>query len=647
MNEWEFTAEAAGWIKQILDKASGGLPFSDCRCEQVSRGSRKRRDLTLLDKARRPLLTGEIKIPYQPEGNSPYIQKVVDDAREKAKRAGARFFFTWNINEFVLWETTPSRMAWHDRSYKTWQVVNITYESQLSRLDIIEIIKDWLVIFLNEFAKILLGTVPLGTKRPDEQFIEALESSLKMPINLNVEALAAKYKKANFRPLLDKWMREDQGWVIFADPEGVQENLERATRFACYGLVNKLVFYEALLKRYGMKMSRLSVPAHITEGESLRLHIERYFAEAKKITGDYETVFGETHQSIGNLIPFYSDSAVAHWRQLVDQIHLFDFSKLDYEIIGNMCERLLSPEERHKYGQFYTRVEVVDLINSFCIRKGTELVMDPACGGGTFLVRAYARKRELSPDRKHGQLLKDIFGVDVSDFATHLTAINLATRDLIDDENYPQVARSDFFDIENCKHFMTLPTHMRTSGMGASSYREVEVPKLDAVISNPPYVRQEDIPKTSKKAKYPQRGTKEYYRQLISREADVDLSARSDIHCYFWPHSYSFLKPDGQLCFITSSQWLDVEYGFRLQDWILRNFEIVAVLESLDEPWFVGARVATAVTILKRQSDNERRMKNIVRFVQLRRPLAEIIAHDGTTAGGSRFNFDQWHDLFS
>lgn len=51
--------------------------------------------------------------------------------------------------------------------------------------------------------------------------------------------------------------------------------------------------------------------------------------------------------------------------------------------------------------------------------------------------------------------------------------------------------------------------------------------------------------------------------------------------------------------------------------------------------WFVGARVATAVTILRRQVDPARRMRNTVRSVQLlydhgvvfikgKRPLADI-----------------------
>jgi len=145
-------------------------------------------------------------------------------------------------------------------------------------------------------------------------------------------------------------------------------------------------------------------------------------------------------------------------------------------------------------------------------------------------------------------------------------------------------------------------------------------------------VRQEQIRK-AKNGKNPERGTKEYYQDLVKREMGADLGGRSDIHCYFWPHAAGFLKDDGWLCLLTSSQWLDVEYGFRLQEWILRNFEIVAVFESIDEPWFVGARVATAVTILRRQSEDNKRLQNTVRFVQLRRPIREILAHDDTRVG--------------
>ncbi len=633
ITEWELTAQVASWIDAIARK-DRSLPFSGARCEQRAEASLKRRDLTLLGGIGQILATGEIKLPYQKDGSSPYNAAVVDDARSKALRVSSPYFFTWNVNECVLWQTTPTRTSWKDRNYKSWDVTKVRRASDLEHPAVIDAIKKWLPVFLNDLAKILAGTSPIRKKSPDEKFLESLESALRMPVLATLDELERRYAKGRFKSELDLWMRSDQGWIIYDDPEGIRENLERAARFACYGLVNKLVFHEALLRRYGAQIQKISAPEHIDTGEALRSHIEGYFAEAVKITGDYETVFGEEHTSIGNRIPFYSDTAVSYWRDLIGQIHEFDFSKLDYEVVGSIFERLISPEERHKFGQFYTRVEVVDLINSFCITSGHEKVLDPACGGGTFLVRAYARKRELAPDRRHNQLLTDLFGVDVSHFATHLTTINLATRDLIDEENYPQIARTDFFDIETRRAFMRLPKRMVSKGLGQPHYREIEIPPLDAVVGNPPYVRQEDITGGKKNGNGgPAKGTKEYYRQLVKREAGIDLSGRSDIHCYFWPHAASFLKEDGYLCFLTSSQWLDVEYGFRLQEWILRNFEIVAVFESFDEPWFIGARVATTVTILRRQAETAKRMQNIARFVQLRRPIAEILANDGTMAG--------------
>lgn len=164
------------------------------------------------------------------------------------------------------------------------------------------------------------------------------------------------------------------------------------------------------------------------------------------------------------------------------------------------------------------------------------------------------------------------------------------------------------------------------------------IPALEAVVANPPYVRQEELRKAKTKARDggPEPGTKEFYARRVEQLGGVKLSGRSDLPCYFWPHAATFLKEDGMLGFITSSQWLDVEYGFKLQNWLLEDFEILAILESPVEPWFIGARVSTAVTIARRCKHEDRRRANRVRFVQLRRPLADLMENDGTTAGAVR-----------
>lgn len=633
MNEWGFTGEVKSWIDQIA-RLNSDLPFAGAKLEEVGKGSKKRRDLTLIDRDGDPLLTGEVKLPDAPDGGSPYRLEVVKDAQQKALRAGVKFFFTWNVNECVLWETATAGAGLKDRAYERWVVAAVTNRAQLDAAPVQATIHEWLVKFLHDAARILKSGKVGGGRTPDIKFVEALESALTIPIRHTQEALAKIYvSKPSFKRDLDQWM-VSLGWMIVSDTEGIQELLERAAKFGCYLFVNKLVFHEALLKKYGKSLAPLNAPPEITTGDDLQMRLQHFFAEAKQVTGDYETIFGDDPKDMGRRIPFYADAAVQGWRSLIDQIHEFDFSKLDYEVVGSIFERLIGPEERHKYGQFYTRVEVVDLINSFCIQKGDAKVLDPACGGGTFLVRAYARKKVMAENRNHRDLLTDIYGIDASQFAAHLTTMNLATRDLVEDENYPRIGRSDFFNVLPDSPFVKLPQKLKSQGLG-TKYLDIKVPPLDAVIANPPYVRQEDIPRAKKKPKDggPEAGTKEFYSRRVAQMANAALSGRSDLHCYFWPHATTFLKQDGMLGFITSSQWLDVEYGFHLQRWLLNNFEIVAVLESPVEPWFVGARVATTVTIARRCDDVARRNTNTVRFIQLRKPLAELLQSDGTTLG--------------
>jgi len=172
VTEWEFTTDAASWINEILAKESG-LPFSRAKCEQRGAGSQKRRDLSLLDKKRRVVLTGEVKLPFSQDGGSPYNANVVRDARAKARQAKTNYFFTWNVNECVLWETTPPSAPWHEGNYRAWDVTKVHKEEHLEQPMTAHAIREWLGRFLIEFAQIIRGQVKIGYKAPDEKFIDA------------------------------------------------------------------------------------------------------------------------------------------------------------------------------------------------------------------------------------------------------------------------------------------------------------------------------------------------------------------------------------------------------------------------------------------------------------------------------------------
>lgn len=608
--EWTVVGDAKSWMDALLAAHGGSSPFASVKLEQRTQSSLKRRDLTVLDRSGKACLTGEVKVPWAADGASPFVETTVVDARAKALAAGSPWFFTWNLNELVLWKTDSFGDLGQPRGFKTFPVSSLRRQTDLTNPRFIAELRDGIERFFIDFMRVFRGETDLPQRAPDEYFVHAFDSFLAWPVLGAKFELLRRDGNASQRGAIDRWMRDAQGWILVGDRS---ELLGRAAKFACYAIANKLVFYDALRKRY-TELPSLEIPEDEASGEAVFSRFGGFFDEARHVTGDYETVFGNPGADIGSRLPFYDDNVVDGWRAFVRQLDRFDLSKLDYDVIGRIFERLIDPEERHKYGQYYTRPEVVDLINSFAISKGDAKVLDPGCGGGTFLVRAYARKKYLAPRLGHTALLETIYGTDISPFAAHLSTINLATRDLVEDGNYPRVVRRDFFALRSGGDFMRLP---RDGGT-----QTVTVPRFDAIVGNPPYVRQEDL-SSDQKAEY----------RNVARMGGLTPTGRADLHVYFWGQALALMAPDAKLGFLASSQWLDADYGFALQAWLLENFRIEAIIESRDEPWFVGARVQTVAALATREADPEQRDNNMIRFVELRQPISSLLQHDDTTAG--------------
>ena len=100
----------------------------------------------------------------------------------------------------------------------------------------------------------------IGTRSPDLKFVEALKSSLAHPIQQTFDELVERYKKPSFRRNLDTWMVSLEPGKSSMMPNGNATSLNRLPKFACYLLVNKLVFHEALLKKYNRNLDPLNAP---------------------------------------------------------------------------------------------------------------------------------------------------------------------------------------------------------------------------------------------------------------------------------------------------------------------------------------------------------------------------------------------------
>ena len=350
-------------------------------------------------------------------------------------------------------------------------------------------------------------------------------------------------------------------------------------------------------------------------------------------TGDYETLFYPFEKDWAGPLIFSHEHSLEAWRSVLENLRPFNFKEIRADILGGIFKGLIAPEERHKFGQHYTNEDLVDVVNAFCVRHAEANMLDPAGGSGSFAVRGYHRKAWLKHNEtlrhasvSHQDWLRQIYVVDISLFAAHLCTLNLAARDIRDEENYPRVRRGNFFEVasgvSNKKPFCLLPQGLQ----GERTTGPIYLPPLDAVVGNPPYVRQELIPRRHDKPNPKPMQAKEDLLELCAEFwPNLKLSGRSDLHCYFWPAATHFLKEKGWFGFLVSSSWLDVEYGFALQGWVLTNFKIHAVLESNAEPWFEDARIKTCAVILQKCGDFAERDKQLVKFVRLDKPLKTIL----------------------
>ena len=620
INEVDFCGKMATVATAFFATIRDRCPFAEVRIEGLgsTRSKNARKDLRFYGPDNRILLTGEVKLP----GNTnAFDSRVVKDAHDKAEEAVVQYFFTWDVNTFVLWDRKLWDKPLLERRIKVWSLrLDLGSAQEVARPETLEHIeKRFLPDLLLDLCDIVSGHRRDWAMPPDEVFLRSLESHLDWPVTLLRQFF---HNESDSDKLFDMQLQE---WMVGSDlqfrrsqPDEWRKALDSAARSLAYIWTNRFIFYKALRARFS-DLPKLELgPSVKTQRQALR-RLEELFKRAAERSGDYESLlFPETHDWANDLV-FTPDGSVDAWRAFLRGIESVDFREVSTDVVGLIFQKLVSPETRHRYGQHFTGPDPVDLINSFCIRSASATVLDPACGSGSFLVRAYYRKRAMNANRSHMAMLSDLYGCDIALYPAHLATLNLAAREINDEANYPRIDRQDFLLVKADTTFCTIPEHATGKKI------PVMLPPLDAVVGNPPYVRQEKIHKLLK-SKYAQAVTDAF--------KGTELSGRADLHCYFWPHAARFLKEGAHFGFLTSGQWLDVDYGFELQRWMLLNFKIIAVMESSTERWFPDARVKTCITILERCSDEDARRENPVRFVRFEKPLAEIIGQPASAGVG-------------
>ena len=124
IHEVDFCAQMAGSANELISQDPSIYPFSDARVEGFGTGAskRKRKDLTFVDGEGRLVLCAEVKLPGTPAGRSAVDHTLVTDGASKADDGGVQYFFTWNVNEFALWDRSLWDRPWFERRVRLWRL---------------------------------------------------------------------------------------------------------------------------------------------------------------------------------------------------------------------------------------------------------------------------------------------------------------------------------------------------------------------------------------------------------------------------------------------------------------------------------------------------------------------------------------------
>ncbi len=359
--------------------------------------------------------------------------------REKAIQYNAQFALTWDFQNLVTYRVEKNKLK-QEGTESTPVLNNI---NEWLRGDKQAHIRNYIQRISSELIS-LCQTGKFQKFVPEKvYFVNFIHQKVNQLIPIYENFINEKCRDKLIKQSVLKYASEQA--IAFPNEKDYYQIIARQSSYA---LITKIVFYLTLRKSFKDLPDLLDI-----EEENISILMKLAFTKARDI--DWQAIFEESPiEALG--IPEKANELLL---DLFAELRVYQFAELSEDVIGQLFEEIIEPDQRHLLGQYFTREDLVDFVIATIVDNADGYYLDPTCGSGTFLMRLYDRLKYLKRNKTHSELLDKIWGIDIGKFPAELATVNLYRQQPGNFENFPRVRNIDIFDVFAGKTFDFPPNH--------------------------------------------------------------------------------------------------------------------------------------------------------------------------------------------